>query len=160
MTDLTPRLARLGDELERAARRDLRPRRVRRRRGAVLAAVAALVAVPAVAVGANALLTEEEVAQSIPAGTLWLQGTQPSCTVVVQDVEYRCTLGTAPGDEIADWTGAAMPTVDASKHVNGGCRSLNADGTEWSCYVGRAAVEQQIIGAGFLGEYAPSPGVG
>ena len=53
-----------------------------------------------------------------------------------------------------------MPTVDAGKHVNGGCRSLNPEGTEWRCYVGRAAVEQRIIGAGFLGEYAPSPGVG
>ena len=159
MTELTPRLARLGDDLERAARRDLRPRR-RRRRGAVLAAVAALVAVPAAAVGANALLTGEDVARSIPAGTLWLQGTQPSCTVVVQDVEYRCTLGRAPGDELPDWTGTVMPTVDASRHVNGGCRALDADGTEWRCYVGRAAVQQEIIGAGFLGEYAPSPGVG
>jgi len=159
MTDLTPRLARLGDDLERAARRDLRPRR-RRRRGAVLAAVAALVAVPGAAVAANALIGEEEVARSIPAGTLWLQGTEPTCETVVQDVEYRCSLGRAPGDEIADWTGAAMPTVDASKHVNGGCRSLNADGTEWRCWIGQAAVEQEIIGAGFLGEYAPSPGVG
>jgi hypothetical protein len=30
----------------------------------------------------------------------------------------------------------------------------------WQCYIGRAAVEQKIIGPGFLGEYAPSPGVG
>jgi hypothetical protein len=44
--------------------------------------------------------------------------------------------------------------------VNGGCRSLDSEGTEWQCYIGEAAVEQRIIGAGFLGEYAPSPGRG
>jgi hypothetical protein len=52
------------------------------------------------------------------------------------------------------------PTVDATKHVNGGCRSLRTDGLEWQCYLGRAAVDEKIIGAGFLGEYAPSPGQG
>jgi len=57
-------------------------------------------------------------------------------------------------------TGTVEPTVDGSKHVNGGCRSLNSAGTTWECYIGRAAVDQQIIGAGFLGEYAPSPGSG
>jgi hypothetical protein len=159
MTDLSPRLAKLGDELERAARRDLRPRR-RRRRGIALAAVTALIAVPGAAVAAIELISEDDVARSIPAGTLWLADTEPSCTVVAQDVEYRCTLGKAPGDEVPDWTGTVMPTVDASKHVNGGCRSLNAEGTEWSCYIGEEAVRQQIIGPGLLGEYAPSPGVG
>ena len=49
---------------------------------------------------------------------------------------------------------------DATKHVNGGCRSLTSDGRQWRCYIGEAAVEQQIIGPDFLGEYAPSPGVG
>jgi hypothetical protein len=159
MTDLTPRLARLGDDLERAARRDLRPRR-RSRRLALAAAAAALIAVPGAAVAAIELISEDDVARSIPAGTLWLANTEPSCTVVVQDVEYRCTLGKAPGEEIPDWKGTVMPTVDASKHVNGGCRSLNSAGTEWRCYIGEEAVRQQIIGPGFLGEYAPSPGVG
>jgi hypothetical protein len=50
--------------------------------------------------------------------------------------------------------------VDDTKHVNGGCRSLRADGRVWRCYIGQAAVEQKIISAGFLGEYAPAPGVG
>ena len=49
------------------------------------------------------------------------------------------------------------PTVDATKHVNGGCRSLNSAGTEWHCYIGEEAVRQEIIGPGFLGEYAPRP---
>jgi hypothetical protein len=32
--------------------------------------------------------------------------------------------------------------------------------SEWQCYIGQAAVDQQIIGQGVLGEYAPAPGVG
>ena len=63
-------------------------------------------------------------------------------------------------DAGADWNGTVEPTVDKTKHVNGGCRSLNSAGTTWECYLGQAAVDQQIIGAGFLGEFAPSPGVG
>jgi hypothetical protein len=159
MTDLTPRLTELGDALERAARRDLRPRRRRSRRAAV-AAVAALIAVPGAAVAGIELISGDDVARSIPAGTLWLAGTQPSCTVVQQDVEYACSLARAPGDEVPDWKGTVEPTVDASKHVNGGCRSLNSAGTRWRCYIGQAAVEQQIIGPGLLGEHAPEPGVG
>jgi hypothetical protein len=37
---------------------------------------------------------------------------------------------------------------------------LRSDGREWECYIGQAAVDQRIIGRDFLGEYAPSPGVG
>jgi hypothetical protein len=61
---------------------------------------------------------------------------------------------------VADLKGTVEPTVDATRHVKGGCHSLRSDGREWECYIGRAAVDQQIIGAGLLGEYAPSPGVG
>jgi hypothetical protein len=162
MTDLTPRLVRLGDALEAAARSDLRPRRRRSRRLAV-AVVAALIAVPGAAVAGIELISEDDVARSLPAGTLSLAGTEPDCTVVRQDVEYHCVLARPPAPEIDgfdSWMGAAEPTVDASKHVNGGCRSLNAEGTEWSCYIGEEAVRQQIIAPGFLGEYAPAPGVG
>ena len=159
MTDLTPRLSRLGDELERAARRDLRPKRRRRRRIAV-AAVAALVVVPGAAVAAFELVSEEEVASSLPAGTLALAGTEPDCTAVRENVEYHCVLARPPAPEVPDWKGTVEPTVDATKHVNGGCRSLNSAGTEWQCYLGEEAVRQRIIGPQFLGEFAPSPGVG
>ena len=160
MNEMPPRLAKLGDELERAARLDLRPAPRRRRRGVDLAALVALIAVPAASVAAIELISEEEVAASLPAGTLWLQGTEPRCTVVVQDVEYRCTLTHPPQDMGESWLRAAMPTVDANKRVNGGCRGLNAEGTEWRCWIGEAAVENKIIGRGFLGEYAPTPGIG
>jgi hypothetical protein len=41
-----------------------------------------------------------------------------------------------------------------------GCRSLRSEGLEWECYLGQAAVDEQIIGQGFLGEYSSGPGAG
>jgi hypothetical protein len=166
MTDLQTTLRQLGYALEGAADADLhtaaatpaRRRRVSTRVALIAAAVAVLV--PSVAFAASHLIGTDEVAQSLPAGTLSLAGTEPTCTVVVQDVEYHCLLARAPAPEVSDWKGTVEPTVDATKHVNGGCRSLASDGREWECYIGRAAVDQQIIGGGFLGEYAPAPGQG
>jgi hypothetical protein len=152
-------LERLGDELEAAAGRNLgRTWRPRRRYLAI--AVAAIVLVPAAAIAGSQLISNDDVAKSLPAGTLSLAGTDPTCTVVEDSVEYHCVLAKAPAPEVLDWNGTVEPTVDATKHVNGGCRSLNSAGTSWQCYIGQAAVDHQIIGAGFLGEYAPSPGVG
>jgi hypothetical protein len=156
------RLTALGDALEAAAARDLatarRVRHVRRRRLAI-AAVAAAVVVPGAAIAAVEL-SSDDVAASLPAGTLALAGTEPSCTVVRDGVEYRCTLKRAPAPEVSDWKGTVEPTVDKTKHVNGGCRSLASDGRTWECYLGQEAVRQKIISAGFLGQYAPGPGVG
>jgi hypothetical protein len=151
----------LGDALERAASADLHPPRRRVPRKLILTAAAVAVAVPGLAFAGYQLTTNEEVAASLPAGTKMLAGTDPACTVVKANVEYHCVLGKAiPNPEVSDLKGTVEPTVDATKHVNGGCRSLTSDGREWQCYIGQAAVDQQIIGAGFLGEYAPSPGVG
>ncbi|ADB48585.1 hypothetical protein [Conexibacter woesei] len=177
-TDLPPRLARLGDALEQAASADLagassaasapasaRARttagRGRRPRRIALFAAAIAIAIPGAAIAGSQLIDTDEVADSIPAGSLWLAGTEPSCTVVRENVEFHCTLGKAPsGEVLADWKGTVEPTVDASKRVNGGCRSLASDGRSWRCYIGSEAVEQRIIGAGFLGDYAPTPGAG
>jgi hypothetical protein len=166
MTDPAPTLDQLGDALEAAARADLGAERVtpprRRRISTRVAIVAAILAVlvPGAAIATTQLIGNDEVAQSMPAGTLSLAGTNPTCTVVEQDVEYHCLLARPPAPEVSDWKGTVEPTVDATKHVNGGCRSLTSDGKEWECYIGQAAVDQEIIGQGFLGEYAPSPGVG
>jgi hypothetical protein len=161
MTDLSPTLRRLGDALEESTAADLAgtgrsrfPRRV------AVVAVALAIFVPGVAFAATQLVGTDEVEQSLPAGTLSLAGTEPTCTVVEHDVEYHCVLASAPAPEVSDWKGTVEPTVDATKHVNGGCRSLTSDGLEWQCYIGQAAVDQQIIGPDFLGEYAPAPGVG
>ena len=174
MTELDPQLSALGDRLERAAGADLaaaaprspvrRPRRISRRVAIAVAALA--IAVPGVAIAADQLISNEEVAQSLPAGTLALAGTEPTCTVVVKDVEFHCTLAKAPAIEVTDeqgnpkWKGTVEASVDASKHVNGGCRGLRDDGLEWECYIGQAAVDQQIIGQSLLGEYSSGPGVG
>jgi hypothetical protein len=168
MPALDPELQALGDALERAAAADLatghgRARHARRRRRRLgIAAVAALIAVPGIAVAATSLVSERSVAESLPAGTRALIGTDPTCTVVREGVEYRCTLAEAPAGEIGAgrWKGTVEPTVGPDRRVNGGCRSLAADGRTWSCYLGRAAVEQRIIGAGFLGEEVSGPGVG
>jgi hypothetical protein len=173
MTQLDPRLDALGDRLERAAAANLasgaapvtrRPRRVSARLAVIVGVLA--VGVTGVAIAADQLISSDQVARSMPAGTLALAGTEPSCTVVVKDVEFHCVLAKAPAGEVTDsngnpaWKGTVEPSVDASKHVNGGCRSLASDGREWQCYIGQAAVDQQIIGQSLLGEFAPSPGVG
>jgi hypothetical protein len=164
---LSPRLERLGDALHAATAADLacgrapaRRRRLSRRVGAAL--VVAAVAIPGGAVAATQLFGPEDVARSMPAGTRMLAGTEPTCTVVRSGVEYRCTLARAPRGEIApgQFRGTVEPTVDATGTVNGGCRSLTADGRTWACYLGQAAVEQQIIDAGFLGQRSQGPGVG
>jgi hypothetical protein len=164
MTNLLPELSRLGDEIEQAAVAHLgghsRPR-ARMSRRLLLAVAVVLVAIPGLAYAASALISTAEVAAGLPAGTKMLQNTEPRCTVVRQDVEYHCVLSRLPADpEVADLKGTVEPTVDATKHVNGGCRSLTSDGRIWQCYIGQAAVAEQIIGPAFLGEYAPSPGVG
>ena len=87
-------------------------------------------------------------------------GTDPTCTVVTEGVEYHCILAHVPAPEVQDWKGTVEPTVDDTSHVNGGCRSLRSDGLEWQCYLGETAVDEQIIGQGFLGEYSSGPGVG
>jgi hypothetical protein len=167
MTDAaTARLTRIGDALQRAAEADLlasatpaahRPRRSRR---LLLGIAAAAVVIPGGAIAATQLIGADDVARSIPAGTLSLAGTEPTCTVVRANVEYHCTLAHPPAPEVSDWKGTVEPTVGADKRVNGGCRSLATDGRTWQCYLGREAVAQQIIGPDFLGERAPSPGVG
>ncbi len=181
---LSPDLMQLGDALQRAAADDLaaadraapavdlaaalppvdlaaaRPPVRRRRRRIVLIGIAVAIGIPAVAVAADRLIGNDEVAASMPAGTLSLAGTEPTCTVVKKNVEFHCLLGRAPAPEVSDWKGTVEATVDASSHVNGGCRSIVSDGTEWECYIGQAAVDQQIIGPDFLGEESSGPGVG
>jgi hypothetical protein len=153
----------LGNSLELAARRDLASTRRNgaRRRKLVALAIGIAIAVPGLAYAATALIGTDEVAAGLPGGTRMLQGTEPKCTVVRPDVEYHCVLTKLPAEpEVADLKGTVEPTVDRTRHVNGGCRSLTSDGRAWQCYIGRAAVDQLIVSADFLGEYVPAPGVG
>jgi hypothetical protein len=163
MSNLAPDLDQLGGVVERAAARDLARtgQTAARRRKLVAVAAGLAILVPGLAYAASTLLSTEEVAAGLPAGTRMLQGTNPHCSVVREGIEYHCVLSKLPAEpEVANLKGTVEPTVDSTRHVNGGCRSLSSDGREWQCYIGRAAVDQQIVSAGFLGEYMPSPGVG
>jgi len=152
-------LTTLGEALEQAAARDVRKRRSRRL-VLLAAAISAIVVLTGASFAAVRLISNGDVAASLPAGTLWLAGTEPACTVVTQDVEYHCVLAHPPANALSDWKGTVEPTVDANKTVNGGCRSLTSDGREWECYIGEEAVKQQIVSEGFLGEKVQGPGVG
>jgi hypothetical protein len=115
VNDPTPELAGLGDALERAAAADLArtPRRRPRRRLAV-AALAVVIAVPGIAYAADQLIGTDDVAASMPAGTLALAGTEPRCSIVRDGVEFHCVLTRPPAPEVSDWKGAVEPTVDAT----------------------------------------------
>jgi hypothetical protein len=158
VTTLSPQLVRLGDELERVCAANLAARPRRARRIALIAAVTVAALGAAGAIAAEQLSTTD-VANSLPAGTAALIGTNPTCTVVKQDVEYHCVLAKPPYPEISDWKGAKEATVDSTKHVNGGCEALTSDGLVWECWIGEAAVGK-AISQGFLGQYAPEPGHG
>jgi hypothetical protein len=157
-------LTRLGDALEGAARDELAAapgwrRRLRSRR-VVVAIVAAAFVLPAAAIGAARLVGGHEVAQWLPAGAAIFVGRNATCTAVVPNVEYHCVLDRPPFLEVEDFQGTVEPTVDRTKHVNGGCRGLTSDGVSWQCYLGEEAVRQQIVSRDFLGEHAPEPGHG
>ena len=66
----------------------------------------------------------------------------------------------AAGVAAGHFKGTVEPTVDATHHVDGGCRATTADGSRWECYIGETAVRQGIVGQAFLGQYVPGPGVG
>ena len=84
----------------------------------------------------------------------------PTCTVVDPNVEFHCVLDRPPIREVDDFTNVVYQTVDATQHVNGGCRSQRADGLVWQCYLGRADVDQKIISAGFLRKVQTMPASG
>lgn len=64
----------------------------------------------------------------------------------------------AAGIGVGQFKGTVEPTVDATHHINGGCRAINADGTQWACYLGQAAVKEKIVSG--IGAYVSGPGVG
>jgi hypothetical protein len=186
---LDARLARLGDDLHAAAAADLaangapagfatttagagagpapaaraaRRAPARRRRAVVASVLAGVIAIPGVALAANALLSSDEAARSLPQGTLALAGTDPTCAVVREGVEFDCTLARAPQGELApgDWMNTVETAVGDDRTVIGGCRSMNANGTRWTCWIGREAVRNRTISDELLGQRVSGPGVG
>lgn len=151
------------------SRRHARPKNRIGARTAV-ALVAAALAVPVAAIASGVFGSEQKVADSIPAGNFSFAGIEPTCTTVREGLEYDCVLDQPPNGEVppgsgrfvikpGDWLGTVEATVDETKHVNGGCRSRNAEGTRWTCYLGEESVRQGILAwSRALGEYSPSPG--
>jgi hypothetical protein len=176
MTVNDPRLPPLLDALQEAASADLarsrrraRPRtRVGTRTRVALALAAAALAIPAAAIATGVLGSEQKVADSIPAGNFSFAGSEPTCTTVREGLEYDCVLDQPPNGEVPPgsgrfvvkpgaWLGTVEPIADETKHVNGGCRAENAEGTRWTCYLGEESVRQRILMPPALGQYLPSP---
>ena len=89
----------LGDALERSTEADLAPRRRVTGRRLVLGLAVLAIVVPGAAIAVGSLTGPDQVAASMPAGTLALAGTEPTCTVVKDDVEFHCVLAHAPAPE-------------------------------------------------------------
>jgi hypothetical protein len=133
-----------------------------------VALVAAALAVPAAAIATGALNFDQEDAASIPQGTYSFAGTEPTCTTLHEGLAYEWVLGRSPNGEVppgsgrsvvkpGDWNGVVEGTVDKTGHVNGGCRSQDAEGTHWLCSLGQESVRQEILMPTALGQYLPSP---
>jgi len=134
-------------------------RRKRSRRVAVIAGLATL-AIGGAAAATAYRLSDDEVSKGLPGGSAIFEGTNPSCTSS-DGVVFDCTLASAPTVEVLDdYTDTAELFVDANKNIAGGCRGITADGLQWTCYVGDRAVQEGILVADLLGQYAPEPGHG
>jgi hypothetical protein len=182
MTSPTPELGRLGDDLERAAARNLAGRRRRLRAGRAAIAVVALTALATGGAFAAGLFTPKQVATGMPAGTYIFGNTHPTCALDADGTTYHCTLDVAPqSDEsvatlppekaaavkAAGGGGPAAPDYLGWKEVvavdgvaAGGCIGRSSDGLQWDCYMGENAVTQDIIGPDFLGQPVLGPGRG
>lgn len=174
-TRLSPELDHLGDALESAIRLQLArtapaptPVAVRRTRGRRAALVAAAcLGTLAAGVGvaaASGVWDREDVAAGLSMSDVELAGSAARCAPVTGTTDtFDCTLlrpedaKDLPSDDVRGWN---VVLNDDEGFVAGGCRSLDADGSSWRCFVGEKSVDEKIIGPDFLGEYAPGPGVG
>jgi hypothetical protein len=182
--ELPAHLEQLGADLDdawsrRFARRRALPRRPRRL-VLVLAFVAAFV-VGGAAIAAGVLKTAADEEQGLLDGHLLFSESRPQCEQQTA-TSFRCTLDKPPTGmtfyeeitptgstvyEKGKWKpvydkflGVKIETVDSSKHIDGGCVSISADGRTWNCYLGQGAVDHGIISADLLGQYLPQPATG
>jgi hypothetical protein len=150
-------LARLGDDLERAANRQLSRRR-RRLQLSVVGVIALLVIGAGTAV-AGGLFTPKQVATGMPAGAAIFGQTNPSCTLDADGSTYHCALASAPAPEVTNFTGTKeLVAIDGK--IAGGCIGQDAAGMHWSCYIGQDAVRHDILVQDLLGQPEPQPGRG
>ena len=151
-------LARLGDELEAAAQRDLKSAR-RRRGGRVGLGVVVLTLVAAGTAVATGVFSPKEVAAGLPAGAMIFGGTHPTCALDNDGVTYHCTLATAPAPEISDFLGSKQ-LIAIDQKIAGGCIGQDHAGMTWDCYVGEEAVRMEILVEDLLGQPEREPSRG
>jgi hypothetical protein len=90
----------------------------------------------------------------LPAGGR-IQGIAPSCTTT-DSIVYDCTIPEYPADGRAlDMTGFTTIIVDDTSHVSGGCRATSEEATRFTCFIGQRAIDEQIVGPDYLGDWAP-----
>jgi hypothetical protein len=169
MTDLTVQLDHVGNALQRAWRLDHarggrlvrfpRPRRFL----LVLALFAAIVGGGA-AIAADVLKSTRDEQLGMIEGYQLFAGSRPSCESLTS-TSFRCTLEEPPtgmtfydesGHKLLDrFLGLKAETVDSTRHVDGACVSIRADGRAWNCFLGDDAVERGLLRAEMLGRYQP-----
>jgi hypothetical protein len=126
----------------------------------VVAVVAMLGVVGGGIAGSGLFKSPAQENQGLPDGSTIFIGTHPACTTVNEE-QFHCVLQSKPTVETLDsYLGSKMQTVDATKHVDGGCVGRSQDGLVWDCYLGQAAVDQGILAASLLGEYQSGPASG
>jgi hypothetical protein len=151
-------LIRLGDDLERAAGRNLAGRRAVRIRRLVLAVAAATVLGAGSAVAAG-VFTPKQVAAGMPAGATIFGGTHPTCTVDADVITYHCTLASPPKPEAPDFRGSKQ-LLGIDKKIAGGCVGQDDAGLNWDCWIGNDAVKHQILAQDLLGQPLLEPSRG
>ncbi|HYN35326.1 MAG TPA: hypothetical protein VES40_22055 [Ilumatobacteraceae bacterium] len=88
----------------------------------------------------------------LPDGAV-LNGMEPICTATIDEMVFKCTIPAFPEPVgTLDYTGYVTEIVDDASRVSGGCRSTNPVATEYLCYIGQRAIDEQIISEDFLGD--------
>lgn len=88
-------------------------------------------------------------------------GTNPTCVVVTDGVDYRCTLAHAPTVEtVPSYLGSKQLLNGPDSTITGGCIGTSADGLHWECYIGDAAVQHGILVKSMLGQPVSGPSHG
>ena len=153
--DFSADLARLGDDLERAAARTLA---TRRRRPRARAAAVAFVLLTVIATGtavATRMFSPKQVAAGMPAGALIFGDTHPTCTLASDGTTYRCTLAQAPTKEPYEPGAKELLAIDG--RIAGGCIGRDEAGLRWDCYLGTEAVRQGVLTEDLLDQPLQGP---
>ncbi len=133
-------LAVAAPSISRPAARPVRRLRFGTARARVaLAFLLIAVAVPGIVFATGLIGPERAAANGLPAGSMVMTATQPTCAAIREGVEYKCAFADSPHG------GRVLRIVDSSGQVDGGCRSWNSIETVWICYFGAAAVHHQVV---------------